>query len=761
MPQTFESQFLQLRRKVLEKRFSRMNDKQREAVFQTEGPVLILAGAGSGKTTVVVNRIANMVEYGNAYHSEYIPSFVGEQDLIFLQDWLDDKLDDGDITRERLRSIIADRPIKPWNILAITFTNKAAGELKERLEAMLGEQALDIQASTFHSACMRILRREINNLGFDRSFTVYDTDDSVRIIRDALKELEVQEKVMAPKAILASISAAKDQMLSPQDVLRNAAGDYKEEVIAKVYDFYQKRLKAANALDFDDIIIFTVKLFQQFPEILEKYRNRFRYIMVDEYQDTNNSQFLLVSLLAGGHNNICVVGDDDQSIYKFRGATIENILNFEKDYPEAKTILLEENYRSTKNILNAANSVIKNNRERKDKNLWSNNEEGDKIKYKKVSTEKEEASFVVGEIKDLISKGVKEEAIAVLYRTNAQSRTIEEELLKKNIKYRVVGSFYFYNRKEIKDLLCYLRLINNHKDDVSLLRIINTPKRGIGEKTIDNLTTLAEDADISIYEAITTGKELTFKELIEELTKDSEKMSLTELVDDILDKSGIRKELESSKLLEDEIRLENLNEFKGVTKSYEEEFGSASLEDFLEEISLVSDITEHQDSDGRVSLMTVHSVKGLEFDYVFIVGMEEGIFPHYNAINDGSNSAIEEERRLCYVAITRAKKKLYITSADTRMLFGNTSRNMPSRFINEIDKEYIEVEGIKPLTKMVSNIKKKIDKNAEYTVGEHIVHTEFGEGVVIGVDKSILTVAFPHPIGIRKLMKGHPNIKKI
>ena len=325
MPQTFESQFLQLRRKVLEKRFSRMNDKQREAVFQTEGPVLILAGAGSGKTTVVVNRIANMVEYGNAYHSEYIPSFVGEQDIIFLQDWLDDKLDDGDITRERLRSIIADRPIKPWNILAITFTNKAAGELKERLEAMLGEQALDIQASTFHSACMRILRREINNLGFDRSFTVYDTDDSVRIIRDALKELEVQEKVMAPKAILASISAAKDQMLSPQDVLRNAAGDYKEEVIAKVYDFYQKRLKAANALDFDDIIIFTVKLFQQFPDILEKYRNRFRYIMVDEYQDTNNSQFLLVSLLAGGHNNICVVGDDDQSIYKFRGATIENI----------------------------------------------------------------------------------------------------------------------------------------------------------------------------------------------------------------------------------------------------------------------------------------------------------------------------------------------------------------------------------------------------------------------------------------------------
>ena len=466
-------------------------------------------------------------------------------------------------------------------------------------------------------------------------------------------------------------------------------------------------------------------------------------------------------MLSSKYRNIFVVGDNDQAIYAFRGANYKNILNFEKDYPEAQTILLEENYRSTKTILNAANSVIKNNRERKDKNLWSNNDEGNKIKYRVVANEKEEASFVGTEIKELLSKGIKEEDIAILYRTNAQSRVIEEEMLKKNIKYKVVGSFYFYNRKEIKDLLCYLRLINNHKDDVSFLRVINTPKRGIGEKTIDNLTNNAIENNLSLYESITSGKELEFKKLIEELTKDSETLSLTELIDNILEKSGMKKELTSSKLLEDEIRLENLNEFKSITKSYEEEYGSATLSDFLDEISLVSDMTEHQDGAGRVSLMTVHSVKGLEFDYVFIVGMEEGIFPHYNAINDGGTSAIEEERRLCYVAITRAKKELTITSAETRMLFGNTNRNMPSRFIEEIDKQYLDIETRNPVNKVVSKVKKMVDKNATYEVGERISHTDFGEGIVISIDKSILTVAFPHPIGIKKLMKGHPNITKL
>ena len=688
-----------------------LNPNQQKAVNHIKGPMLVLAGAGSGKTKVLTNRIANLIENG----------------------------------------------VSPYNILAITFTNKAAKEMKDRVVNLIGDSANNIQISTFHSLGVKILKENYTLLGYERNFTIIDSDDALTIIKKIMKDLNMNKEYYNPREIRNKISSAKNEMMDI-DKFSKIEFDHK---IVEVYKIYQKKLKQGNSVDFDDLLILPIKLFKNYPNILNDYQERYKYILIDEYQDTNEAQYTFSRLLSSKYRNIFVVGDNDQAIYAFRGANYKNILNFEKDYPECETILLEENYRSTKNILNAANSVIKNNRERKDKNLWSNNEEGDKIKYKKVSNEKEEASFVVEEIKTLLSKGVKEEDIAVLYRTNAQSRTIEEEMLKKNIKYRVVGSFYFYNRKEIKDLLCYLRLISNHKDDVSLLRIINTPKRGIGEKTIENLINTAESSNTSIYEAITSGKELAFKNLIEELTQDSQSLSLTELVDTILEKSGIKKELTNSKLLEDEIRLENLNEFKGVTKNYEEEYGTANLEEFLEEISLVSDITEHQDSSSRVSLMTVHSVKGLEFDYVFIIGMEEGIFPHYNAINDGSNSAIEEERRLCYVAITRAKKKLYITSADTRMLFGNTSRNLPSRFINEIDKEYIEIDGNKLLNKIGINIKKKIDKNIEYAVGEHIMHTDFGEGVIISVDKSILTVAFPHPTGIRKLMKGHPSINKL
>lgn len=688
-----------------------LNPNQQKAVNHIEGPMLVLAGAGSGKTKVLTNRIANLIDNG----------------------------------------------ISPYNILAITFTNKAAKEMKDRVISLIGGTASSIQISTFHSLGLRILKENYSLLGYERNFTIIDSDDVLTIIKKIMKDLNMSKEHYNPREIKNKISSAKNEMM---DIEKFSKIEFDHKIV-EVYKTYQKKLKQGNSVDFDDLLILPIKLFKNYPSVLEDYQDRYKYILIDEYQDTNEAQYTFTRLLSAKYRNIFVVGDNDQAIYAFRGANYKNILNFEKDYPEAKTILLEENYRSTKNILNAANSVIKNNRERKDKNLWSSNETGDKIKYKKVSTEKEEASFVVEEIKNLLSQGITEDQIAVLYRTNAQSRTIEEELLKKNIKYRVVGSFYFYNRKEIKDLLCYLRLINNHKDDVSLLRIINTPKRGIGEKTISSLVDYAEENNISLYEAITTGKELAFKNLIEELTKDSEKLSLTELVDTILEKSGIKNELSSSKLLEDEIRLENLNEFKGVTQTYEEEQGLVSLEDFLEEISLVSDITEHQDDTGRVSLMTVHSVKGLEYNYVFIIGMEESIFPHYNAINDGTNSAIEEERRLCYVAITRAKKKLYITSADSRMLFGNTTRNLPSRFINEIDKEYIEIDSTKPLTKVINNIRKKIDKTAEYTVGEHIIHTDFGEGVIINVDKSILTVAFPHPTGIRKLMKGHPSIKKI
>lgn len=688
-----------------------LNSEQMKAVNHINGPMLVLAGAGSGKTKVLTNRIAGLIENG----------------------------------------------ISPLNILAITFTNKAAKEMKERVIRLIGAEAYNIQISTFHSLGLKILKENYNLLGYERNFTIIDSDDVLTIIKKIMKDLNMSKDYYNAREIKNKISSAKNEMMSIE-AFSKVEFDHN---IIEVYKEYQKKLKNGNSVDFDDLLILPIKLFKNYPRVLEEYQDKYKYILIDEYQDTNEAQYIFSKLLSSKYRNIFVVGDNDQAIYAFRGANYKNILNFEKDYPEAKTILLEENYRSTKTILNAANSVIKNNRERKDKNLWSNNIEGNKIKYKEVANEKEEASFVGEEIKKLLSTGVNEEEIAVLYRTNAQSRVIEEEMLKKNIKYRVIGSFYFYNRKEIKDLLCYLRLINNHKDDVSLLRIINTPRRGIGDKTIENLTELAAQNNTSLYEAIEKGKELEFKNLIEELTKSSESLSLTELIDEILEKSGIKKELSTSKLLEDEIRLENLNEFKGVTKSYEEEYGSATLGDFLDEISLVSDMSEHQDSSNRVSLMTIHSVKGLEYNYVFIIGMEEGIFPHYNAINDGSSSAIEEERRLCYVAITRAKKELYITSADTRMLFGNISRNAPSRFIKEIDKEYIEIDKPTKIEKITNKVRKVIDKNIEYEIGERISHTDFGEGIIISIDKSILTVAFPHPVGIKKLMKGHPNIKKI
>lgn len=688
-----------------------LNSEQEKAVNHIDGPMLVLAGAGSGKTKVLTNRIANLIEKG----------------------------------------------VSPYNILAITFTNKAAKEMKNRVYSLIGTSANNIQISTFHSLGLRILKENYSALGYERNFTIIDSDDVLTIIKKILKDLNLSKELYNPREIKNKISSAKNEMMGV-DAFSKIEFDHN---IVEVYRIYQKKLKNGNSVDFDDLLILPIKLFRTYPNILNEYQEKYKYILIDEYQDTNEAQYTFSKLLSSKYRNIFVVGDNDQAIYAFRGANYKNILNFEKDYPETETILLEENYRSTKTILNAANCVIKNNKERKDKNLWSNNVEGDKIKYRVVENEKEEASFVVDEIKNLISSGVSEDEIAVLYRTNAQSRVIEEEMLKRNIKYRIVGSFYFYNRKEIKDLLCYLRLINNHKDDLSLLRIINTPKRGIGDKTIENISNKAYADSTSLYEAISSGKELEFKKLIEDLTNDSKSMSLTELISNILEKSGMQKEYSSSKLLEDEIRLENLNEFKSITKSYEEEYGSATLGDFLDEISLVSDISEHKEGNNMVSLMTVHSVKGLEFNYVFIVGMEEGIFPHFNAINDGGNSAIEEERRLCYVAITRAKKNLTITSAKSRMLFGNTTRNIPSRFIGEIDKKYLDINESNPIKKVVNTIKKQIDKTAEYEAGERISHTEFGEGIIVSVDKSIITVAFPHPIGIKKLMKGHPNIKKI
>ena len=692
-----------------------LNNPQKEAVKHIDGPMLVLAGAGSGKTKVLTSRIAYLIENG----------------------------------------------ISPANILAITFTNKAAREMKERVTNLIGSDANYIQISTFHSLGLKIVKENAEFLGYDRNFIILDSDDTLTVVKKIIKDMGLNPQYYNAREIRNKISSAKNELITPEQY-HNLEFD---EKVVDIYKKYQQKLKINNSVDFDDLLILPIKLFKTSKTILNNYQERYKYILIDEYQDTNQAQYVFSKMLSEKYKNIFVVGDNDQAIYAFRGANFKNILNFEKDYPNCKTILLEENYRSTKTILNAANSVIKNNKERKDKNLWSNNEDGDKIKYIQTNNEKEEADYVADEIKKLASNGTKYDDIAVLYRTNAQSRVVEEAMLKSNIPYKIIGSFYFYNIKEIKDLLCYLRLVNNPKDDVSLTRVINVPKRGIGEKTIATIATIADSENISLFEAISQGKEQGFKNLILSLKEKSENLSLTELVDLVLEKSGMKQELESEKTLDNEIRLENLEEFKSITKNYEEEFGVISLDDFLNEISLVSDVSEHTEEQNRVSLMTVHAVKGLEFDDVFVVGMEEGIFPHYNAINDGSAQAIEEERRLCYVAITRAKKKLWLLNCKRRMLFGQLQINPPSRFMNEIDEQYIEKENNKTgIINKISNFSK--DKmfnktNVDYVVGEQIKHTEYGIGVVLAVDKSIMTVAFPHPIGTKKLMKNHKSISKI
>lgn len=694
---------------------TKLNEKQVEAIKHMEGPCLVLAGAGSGKTSVLTNRIANLIENG----------------------------------------------VEPGNILAITFTNKAAKEMKERVYNLIGNLAYDIQISTFHSFGLRILKNHYELLGYDKNFVILDSDDTLTVIKKIIKECNLDPKEYNAKFVRNKISGAKNELLYPSAYEKI---EYDKDIV-RVYDKYVKKLKSNNSIDFDDLLLLPIELFKKNKELLSYYQEKYKYILIDEYQDTNEAQYVLTKLLADKYRNLFVVGDESQSIYSFRNANYKNILNFESHYPDTKTILLEQNYRSTKNILNAANSVIKYNKERKDKNLWCNNEVGDKVKYIRVDDEKEEASYVVSKIKELVKDKVKYEDIAILYRTNAQSRVIEEYMLKNAIPYRVVGSFYFYNRKEIKDLLCYLRLIYNYKDDTSLLRIINVPKRGIGDKTIESISKVANSNNISLYEAISGGKELKFKAIIEEMRIMAANLSLTEIVDMVLDKSGIRKELEDEKTMESEIRLENLEEFKSITKNYEEEVGVVSLEDFLDELTLVSDISEHTDSTDKVTLMTVHAVKGLEFDYVFVVGMEEGIFPHFNAIYDGNRSAIEEERRLCYVAITRAKKDLYLLNAKRRILFGNNQANPPSRFIEEIDNEYLcdMSKQNNVINKASKFVKEKMfnSEDVNFEIGDMISYPKYGEGVVVNVDKSIITVAFPYPYGTVKLMKNHKNIKKI
>lgn len=691
------------------------NDKQKEAILKTDGPILVIAGAGSGKTKVLTTKIAYLVENG----------------------------------------------IPTDNILAITFTNKAAKEMKDRVINMLGSEGHEIRISTFHSFGVYLMQKHYNELGYQKNFTILDSDDSLTIIKRIMKDLNIDPKEYNPRAIRNAISSAKNELISSLEYERYASDNFSQKVL-EVYTRYEQKLLINNSLDFDDLLFLPIKLFRTKPEILKYYQEKYQYILVDEYQDTNEAQYILIKMLSAKNRNICVVGDESQSIYSFRGSNYRNILNFEKDYRDCTTILLEQNYRSTSTILDSANDVIKNNKHRKDKKLWTENGIGEKIEYYKALDEKDEANYVVKNIENLINNNTNKSEIAVLYRTNAQSRVMEEALLKSNIPYKVVGSFYFYNRKEIKDLICYLKLIYNKYDDISLQRIINTPKRGIGEKTIENLQKKAQENNICMYDAIESGKELTFKSIIEEIISIKDNYSLTELVDIVLDKSGMKQELESEKSIESEIRLENLEEFKSITKAFEEKNGLISLEDFLTEISLVSDVTEHKDETDVVTLMTVHSAKGLEFENVFLIGMEEGIFPHNNSFE--SSEAIEEERRLCYVAITRAKKRLWLVNANHRLIYGMDNFNKPSRFIDEINKEYINEE--KTERKVVKSntfqkIQKAVDETVDYQAGDKIMHDVFGEGVIISIEGSVVTIAFAHPHGIKKLLKGHKSIKKI
>ena len=689
-----------------------LNDMQKKAVLKTDGPLLVLAGAGSGKTKVLTTKIAYL---------------------------------------------IIEKNVDPSNILAITFTNKAAKEMKDRVINMLGPSGYLIQISTFHSFGLTIMKENYEHLGYDKNFTILDSDDSLTIIKKILKDMNLDVKQYNPRAIRNQISGAKNNLLSPNDYEKYANTDFEKKVL-DIYKKYQTKLYSNNSLDFDDLLMLPLVLFEKKPDILKNYQEKYKYILIDEYQDTNEAQYILAKKISAKYKNICVVGDENQSIYSFRGSNYKNILNFEKDYKNSEVILLEENYRSTQNILNAANNIIKNNTQRKDKKLWTGNNEGTKIKYKRLFNEKEEATFISDEINNLLKKDVKENEIAILYRTNAQSRTLEESLLKNNIPYKVVGSFYFYNRKEIKDLISYLKLIYNPKDDISLTRIINVPKRGIGTKTLSNLGDKAYIQNKSLFDTIDSGKEFIFKQTINNIIKKSESLSLTELIDLILNESGIKEELLSEKTVEAEIRLENLEEFKSITKSFEENRGIVSLSEFLEEISLVADVEEHKNNKDVVTLMTIHASKGLEFDYVFLAGVEEGIMPHSNSFI--SLSDIEEERRLCYVAVTRAKKTLYLLNAKKRMLFGNENYNPVSRFINEIEEDYLENDN-KVVTKEIKKFDNKLDMDIIYNIGDKVMHDIFGLGVIITIDKSVLTIAFPHPNGIKKLMKGHKSIRKV
>ena len=777
-----------LKREVLNKVFAKMNNMQREAVFTVKGPLLILAGAGSGKTTVLVNRIANMIYFGNAYNDESANDNLTEGEIAELEGYLNGN----DVPLERLSQIIGTDRIEPWNILAITFTNKAASELKERIYNMLGDEAGNINAATFHSSCVRILRREIDKLGYTSNFTIYDTDDSIRLIKDCMKAFNIPERSFPPRMVLTQISRAKDKLTDPDTFTNDTVSDYRLSEIAKVYAMYQERLKEANAVDFDDIISLTVRLFEEHPDVLNHYRNWYKYVLVDEYQDTNHAQYKLISLLTKKHENLCVVGDDDQSIYKFRGANIENILSFEQQFKDAKVIKLEQNYRSTGTILSAANAVIANNKGRKGKKLWTDLGDGEKIDVLKTLDDKSEAQFVANRIAEAVKEGGKYSDHAVLYRTNAQSRAVEQSLTQNRIPHKVIGGQRFFERKEVKDILAYLSVINNEFDLLRLTRIINEPKRGIGNATIAALEELVYELRISPFDILRDAKQyptlskranplIAFVTMMDEISEYADG-DFGILIDELYDRTGYRDSLQKHGI-DGETRLENIDELKSYIMDYQENSEDGTLGGLLEEVSLYTDQDDLEDASDYVVLMTIHSAKGLEFPNVFIVGMEENIFPSYRSINDGDDE-IEEERRLAYVAITRAKKKAYITTASERWQFGKICRNTQSRFLREIPSDLINYrdEAIRarvkkpkpePASEMGYLQREQIRREPrneektpvkQYVEGERIRHNIFGEGKIIKAtamgNDTMVEVAFDSGSN-KKIMANFAKLKKL
>ena len=784
MKQELQQRFLRARRAYIESQFDNLNQMQKQAVMTTDGPLLLLAGAGSGKTTVLINRIYNILRFGSGSDSDLVPDTLDEEDVAFLEN-LQEPVSEFD--RRHADYICAVDPPAPWNIVAITFTNKAADELKDRLEHMLGEQARDVWAMTFHSACCRILRRDIERLGYTGRFTIYDTADSERIMKDIIKDMGLDDKTFPAKYVLGAISREKDAMTTPSQMLRRAelAGDVMATHVAKAYAKYQKQLRENNALDFDDIIYLTVKLLQEHEDLRTYYQRKFRYVLVDEYQDTNHSQYLLTSLLAGGYENICVVGDDDQSIYRFRGATIANILNFEKQYQGSRVIRLEQNYRSTQSILNAANAVIAHNIGRKGKRLWTANGQGDAVTVYEAGDEGQEANYVASRIIAGTRNG-KFSDYAILYRTNAQSNALEYAFKRNGIPYRIFGGTRFFDRTEVKDMLAYLCLINNRTDDLRLKRIINNPPRGIGPKALDTAQRMAESADLPLYAVVSdpysfgpleksAAKFMDFTVMIEDLAQLLEDgMSLLDFYDQVMERTGYARMLEMKPTEESKTRLENIKELKSSIHTYMEQSDEPTLAGFLEEVSLYTDIDNYNEGEDAVVMMTMHAAKGLEFPHVFLVGFEDGLFPGMRAIGD--REEMEEERRLCYVAITRAKKNLTITHARQRMLYGRTNAAMASRFLKEIPEDGIVRKGgyqnaytqrpysmteqpRKPAFSDPSFGYKPAAKPAVPTIelnkGDMVQHAAFGRGMVLSVMKmggdALLEIAFDQ-IGTKKLM---------